>query len=276
MVMGIKYRFLLISLLISVISFAQECTSCAKFYYKYRSQTDSLDSFSKREDLFVLMKKADSTVFTDVLNKKMDSMEVVIIEEINAGKRSSYSFKGVENPRNKYYIFKTLDKLESPMLIHDKIGNKKFSFYDDTKIDWTLSQEKREIAGFICQKATAFAFGREWIAWFTSEIPMSDGPYKFRGLPGLIIEVYDDKKYFMFSLEKYSKEDQNVDLKIPKYRNKKVMTTTKEKFVIAKINYSEGTVSRLKNSMISDQIPESRYREIQENLKKKNNFLEKN
>ncbi len=273
--MVIKYKFILFFALFSVFSFAQECSSCASFYYKYQSQSDSLSVLSKREDFFVLMKKSDSTIFSDVLNKRMDSMEVVIVDELNAGTRSSYSFKGVENPRNKYYMIKMLDKQDSPILVHDKIGNKKFSFYDDTKIDWILSNDKREIAGFTCQKATAFAFGRQWIAWFTSEIPISDGPYKFRGLPGLIIEVFDDKKYFMFSLVKYSKEDKEIDIRIPKYRNRKIIPTTKEKFVVAKINYSEGTVSRLKNSIVSDKIPESRYREIEGNIKKNNNFLEK-
>ena len=42
--------------------------------------------------------------------------------------------------------------------------------------------------------------GRTWIAWFASEIPISDGPWKFNGLPGLIMEVYDAKKHFHFSL----------------------------------------------------------------------------
>ena len=46
---------------------------------------------------------------------------------------------------------------------------------------------------------TTFA-GRKWYAWFTQEIPFQDGPYKFKGLPGLIIKVEDAKGDYSFDL----------------------------------------------------------------------------
>ncbi|MGA9211116.1 GLPGLI family protein, partial [Kaistella sp.] len=44
--------------------------------------------------------------------------------------------------------------------------------------------------------------GRKWIAWFSKEIEISEGPYKFRGLPGMIFQIYDDKNNFEFTLVK--------------------------------------------------------------------------
>lgn len=41
--------------------------------------------------------------------------------------------------------------------------------------------------------------GRQWIAWFTSEIPLSEGPYKFGGLPGLILEVADSEGDYRYT-----------------------------------------------------------------------------
>lgn len=56
-----------------------------------------------------------------------------------------------------------------------------------------------------CQKATTKKYGRVWIAYFTARNSFRFGPYKFSKLPGLIIEVYDDKKDYWFSLYKFGK-----------------------------------------------------------------------
>ena len=50
-----------------------------------------------------------------------------------------------------------------------------------------------------CQKALGEFRGRKYIAWFTSDIPLSDGPWKFCGLPGLILAVQDTEAYFVFT-----------------------------------------------------------------------------
>lgn len=41
---------------------------------------------------------------------------------------------------------------------------------------------------------------RTWTAWFTQEIPIEEGPYKFRGLPGLIIKMNDSSETWVFEL----------------------------------------------------------------------------
>src|SRR5690606_15007177 len=58
-------------------------------------------------------------------------------------------------------------------------------------------------------KATTHFAGRKWIAWFASEIPFQDGPYKFRGLPGLIFQIEDADKFHVFTLQSISKSSEN-------------------------------------------------------------------
>lgn len=81
----------------------------------------------------------------------------------------------------------------------------------DDKISWNLINETKTIGGYNVQKATAQYGGRNWTAWFTKDIALSEGPYKFRGLPGMIFEIYDDKDNFKFSLVKSYKLAQTYE-----------------------------------------------------------------
>lgn len=49
-----------------------------------------------------------------------------------------------------------------------------------------------------CQKATTIFLGRTYEAWFTSEIPINNGPWKFGNLPGQILQVSDTQKHYVF------------------------------------------------------------------------------
>jgi len=64
---------------------------------------------------------------------------------------------------------------------------------------WTIVDSTREVLGYTCQQATADFRGRRWTAWFATDIPVSDGPWKLGGLPGLILEAYDDGQQHVFT-----------------------------------------------------------------------------
>ena len=63
-------------------------------------------------------------------------------------------------------------------------------------MQWTLKDEKQTICGYQCQKATCHWRGRDYVAWLTSAIPLKSGPWKFGGLPGLIMKIYDTKHLY--------------------------------------------------------------------------------
>ena len=63
-------------------------------------------------------------------------------------------------------------------------------------IRWNLCDEYKSILGYKCQKATCSFRGRSYIAWYTSDIPLKMGPYKFSGLPGLILSISDTNKEY--------------------------------------------------------------------------------
>ena len=63
-------------------------------------------------------------------------------------------------------------------------------------MQWTLKDEKLNICGYQCQKALCHWRGRDYEAWFTQQIPLKSGPWKFGGLPGLIMKIYDTNNIY--------------------------------------------------------------------------------
>lgn len=74
-------------------------------------------------------------------------------------------------------------------------------FSYEEKLDemiWVPVDGQETIAGYSCKKAACTFRGRKWTAWYTTEIPYSEGPWKFCGLPGLILKVEDSKNEYAF------------------------------------------------------------------------------
>ena len=63
-------------------------------------------------------------------------------------------------------------------------------------IPWTLSEDTMTVSGYLCQQATATFRGVEWHVWYTEEIPSSAGPWRLRGLPGMIVEAKSEAHTF--------------------------------------------------------------------------------
>ena len=86
------------------------------------------------------------------------------------------------------------------------------------KIKWTILDETKNIINLSCQKAITHFRGRDYTVWFCSNIPIQIGPWKLKGLPGIILEAKSNDGYIHYiaqsikNVENDTHSNFNVDL----------------------------------------------------------------
>ena len=87
----------------------------------------------------------------------------------------------------------------------------------DGLFDWKLVNGDSIVCEYPCHKAVATFRGRTWTVWYTLDLPYSDGPWKFCGLPGLVLHAYDSEGCFRFNCIGIEKGDgHEIKMKTPK------------------------------------------------------------
>ena len=92
-----------------------------------------------------------------------------------------------------------LNKLDGGFYFDEIFYDTHLFVKDSIDHKWNLTNETKKINGFICEKANGKFRGREFTAWFTNDIKTPFGPWKLFGLPGLIIEAYDNNGFIKIS-----------------------------------------------------------------------------
>ena len=174
-----------------------------------------------------------------------------------------------------YTIFKEPSK--NLVSYHDAIGYVDYQYLENAPLfHWEIKPAKKIVAGYECQQAfTAFG-GRTWEAWFTRDIPVSEGPYKFYGLPGLILQVRDTHDNYVFELLSVGHDDKPFDISAvpdsPMSAKPAAPLIKKAKFLQAKRNEDLTIFDRF--AAIGNIIPSGMQKDYFEKLKRQNNLLE--
>lgn len=78
---------------------------------------------------------------------------------------------------------------------------------------WELIPDSTaRILGYDCQMARCNYKGRQWFAWFTTDIPIDNGPWKLDGLPGLVLRAYDNSRHYIFNCVGLKQTDGTRDI----------------------------------------------------------------
>jgi hypothetical protein len=82
---------------------------------------------------------------------------------------------------------------------------------------WQLQDGDSIVCSYPCHKAVTTFRGRTWTVWYTLDLPYSDGPWKFCGLPGLVLHAYDSEGKFRFNCIGIEKGDgHEIKMKMPR------------------------------------------------------------
>ena len=129
--------------------------------------------------------------------------------------------------------------------VTDYMMRQNYVYEDDLNPqDWNIEDSTKTVLGHECQKATCNFRGRHWTAWFASDVPVSDGPWKLCGLPGLIMEAYDDgnQQYFCINgLQQVT--DEPIEYGIIDKDFKKLQKITRKDFNKSLIQYNRNQSS---------------------------------
>jgi GLPGLI family protein len=137
-------------------------------------------------------------------------------------------------------IFKT--PTTKQVQVADLIGTVHYAYTEPSPPAWAIGTATATIAGYACQQATANWGGRTWQAWFTREVPVADGPYKFYGLPGLIVKVGDTRQHYVYELVALRRPPSPVAMKLPDSAAKPI---AKDQFVTSKAAYARNALEQM-------------------------------
>ncbi|MCJ8152907.1 GLPGLI family protein [Chryseobacterium sp. SSA4.19] len=186
----------------------------------------------------------DRSVYRDYTAVGQDSIIKVQVEAMQKSgvfKDLSKSFKMPKFSEKivKYYPDMKLQYIER---IASGFTPMNIGYNETIKFDWKISNEKAKIGTYNAQKATTEFGGKKWTAWFSTDLPFQDGPYKFSGLPGLIVKIEDEGKNYSWVLQgnrkvpnweelTYAEKVSNVGLKVtemPREKFEKTFTDFKK------------------------------------------------
>lgn len=115
-----------------------------------------------------------------------------------------------------YNIYKNRPKNEIHTLDKNSAGVSVLLTENIQFQNWSFNPDTCRVLGYLCQKAEGSFRGREYDIFFTQEIPLNDGPFKFYDLPGLVMKVVSKDGLFTFKAIGLQSISENIYFNIDK------------------------------------------------------------
>jgi len=173
-------------------------TSNQNIYYRYTRAIHPDETDKTQNSLTVLQIGDRFSSFTDSSTLKLDSIQKhysqmdqiessEITQQINVSRKIAFKKVAI------------LDHLAASFYIQGKVHSTNYEYKENRpNLKWDLIAENKMILDYKVHKARVHYGGRTWLAWYAPQIPIPLGPYVFGGLPGVIMELYDQGNNFHF------------------------------------------------------------------------------
>lgn len=158
--------------------------------------TQTLLSVNGGKSVFRFLEEVkENSVFTD--NEGVPHFSISLND--STGK---WVFKNANDTTLIFRDILYLDGKPKPILVKETLP----------KMNWTLLKENDTINNLLCSKAETSFRGRKYVAWYSEEIPLNNGPWKFHNLPGLIVKVRSKDGIISFTLTAIEYSDKPVSM----------------------------------------------------------------
>lgn len=188
-----KIKLVLLFCVLSGALFGQN----TRFVYQVSMKTDS--TAAPAVENAYLDVSGDKSVFYGEKRMQRDSLMQRVMQTRNFDRSQMEQYRSQIN----YQVEKDLSAQK--ITYKDRIARDLYSYEEDRAMNWKILPETSKIEEYKVQKAETDFAGRKWFAWFTTDVPVMDGPYKFSGLPGLIVKLEDSKGDYVFDLKETKK-----------------------------------------------------------------------
>ena len=189
------FKITFIALFLAQLSMAQT----SRFVYQVTMKSDSTDKANATIETARLDISPEKSLFYGEGRIKRDSVMQRMRETRN------FDRNAMQNLRSSIDYIVEKDLIKNITYFKTRLGRDLYTYEEDRKMDWKILPETVKIGEYEAQKAETTFAGRKWYAWFTQDIPFQDGPYKFKGLPGLIVKLEDSNGDYSFDLQQSKK-----------------------------------------------------------------------
>ena len=183
--------------------FALQAQETANRFFYQLTYKPKKDSVRTEQVMMVLDVTKDKSIYRDYTMIAQDSIVKVQVEAMQKSGMFKDISKSITMPKfsEKVYKFYPEMKVQYVERIASGFTPMNIGYNDETKMNWKIGSKKEKIGSYNAQMATTEFGGRKWNAWFTNDIPLQDGPYKFHGLPGLIVKIEDEGQNYSWELK---------------------------------------------------------------------------
>lgn len=132
-----------------------------------------------------------------IVKKNLVYYRTTYFDNVSSNKTSQIDGNSLVIPakESEYFSELLINKKDSSLTenLFERYALKKFISVNEKLplMKWMLSDETKKIGDFNCKKASVKFRGRSYTAYYTEEIAVNYGPWKFNGLLGLIIQIED-------------------------------------------------------------------------------------